>query len=405
MQKMLLALSIGLACNPVLADEAPGIDEIWEIIKAQREEIASLKKQMQKNNSQIQETKIITSSVVDALDKGVATSSASAALSWAEKTSIGGYGEHHYNLVDEGSDQIDAHRYVLYAGHAFTDTIRFFSELELEHSLAGDGRPGEVELEQAFIEWQFNRNHKAIIGQYLVPVGILNETHEPDTFYGVERNNVEKEVIPATWWETGAMISGSIAEGFNYDVAIHSGLNLADGNGGIDTFRIRSGRQKSAEANANNLAYTARFSYSGIRGLKLSATLQHQTDLLQSVVPGDEASATLFAVQTVYQGENFGLRALYAGWDIDNTGFAASESDSPDGWFVEPSYKITESLGIFARYSEVDPARGDRPTRKTEQYDLGLNYWLTPQTVLKADYQNHREDGSDAVNLGLGWSF
>ena len=41
----------------------------------------------------------------------------------------------------------------------------------------------------------------------LVPVGFLNEVHEPPTFYGVERNPVEKNVIPTTWWEGGIGIS------------------------------------------------------------------------------------------------------------------------------------------------------------------------------------------------------
>ena len=36
------------------------------------------------------------------------------------------------------------------------DRIRFFSELELEHLLSGDDKAGEVELEQAFVEFNLN---------------------------------------------------------------------------------------------------------------------------------------------------------------------------------------------------------------------------------------------------------
>ncbi len=96
---------------------------------------------------------------------------------------------------------------------------------------------------------------------------------------------------------------------------------------------------------------------------------------------------------------------MYASWDIDNLQFETVNSDDPTGWYIEPSWMLNENWGVFARYSEVDPSRGDRPTQKTEQIDVGFNYWLTPQVVLKADYQDSREDGSDAFNLGVGWSF
>lgn len=384
-----------------LAQESPDLQELWQLLQTQQAEIAELKRQLEVNNTQIQETQIMTISVADAVENQTGQSSTS---SWADKTSIGGYGEHHYNAVDEGRDQVDAHRYVLYIGHEYTDSVRFFSEFELEHSLAGDGKPGEVELEQAFIEWQFSTNHRATLGQYLVPVGILNETHEPDTFYGVERNKVESEVIPSTWWETGAMLSGNLTPSLRYDLALHSGLNLSDDGGAIDSFRIRSGRQKSAEANANNFAYTGRLSYNPTPGLSMALSLQHQTDLLQNMVTED-AAATLIEAHLIYQKEKFGLRALYAGWDINNADFEVNGSDNPSGWFLEPSYKVTDKLGVFARYSEVDPARGDRPTQITEQIDYGFNYWLTPQVAFKADYQDNQEDGSDAINIGIGWSY
>jgi len=399
-----LCVAIAISCAPIIhAHETPSLEELWSLIQEQKAEIEELKTQLNENNASIQETRVVALSVADAVESNPSNTSVSS--SWAEKTSIGGYGEHHYNVVDQGRDQIDAHRFVLYAGHEYSDRVRFFSELEIEHSLAGDGKPGEVELEQAFVEYQYAQNHNIKIGQYLIPVGILNEIHEPDTFYGVERNKVESEIIPSTWWESGVMLSGRINQTLTYDFAVHSGLNLSDDSAAIDTLRIRSGRQKSAEANANNLAYTGRIKATPLPGLELSATLQYQTDMLQSMVSGDTAEALLYEAHAIYQGEKLGLRAMYAGWDIDNLQFETVNSDDPTGWYIEPSWMLNKNWGVFARYSEVDPSRGDRPTQKTEQIDVGFNYWLTPQVVLKADYQDSREDGSDAFNLGVGWSF
>ena len=42
--------------------------------------------------------------------------------------------------------------------------------------MAGDGQNGEVELEQAYVEFDLNQNNALRAGLFLVPVGILNET-------------------------------------------------------------------------------------------------------------------------------------------------------------------------------------------------------------------------------------
>ena len=165
--------------------------------------------------------------------------------SWAERTSLGAYGEMHWNNL-QSKDEIDFHRFVLFLGHEFDDRTRLFAELELEHSLAGEGKEGEVELEQAYIERDLTDNQHAQVGLFLLPVGILNEHHEPDTFYGVERNPVESNIIPTTWWEGGAGLHGDVAPGWNYHVAVHSGLEVPVMGG--SAFLPRSGRQKVSEA-------------------------------------------------------------------------------------------------------------------------------------------------------------
>ncbi|PCI18822.1 MAG: porin, partial [Piscirickettsiaceae bacterium] len=204
---------------------------------------------------------------------------------WADKTALGGYGELHYNnLSGKGGasdkDEVDFHRFVLFFGHEFNDNIRFFSELELEHSISGDGKNGEVELEQAFIDFDLNENHTARAGLFLLPVGIINETHEPPTFYGTERNPIEKNIVPATWWAAGAGAHGQLGAGFSYDAYVHSGLAVPS------SFKIRSGRQKVSKAKANDLAATGRLKYTGIPGLELAISAQYQQNMGQGLVAG-----------------------------------------------------------------------------------------------------------------------
>jgi hypothetical protein len=324
------------------------------------------------------------------------------------ETTIGGYGELHYNNLDKnGTDSasIDFHRFVLMFGHDFNDKIRFFSEFELEHAFVGDTdtdtdgtstniekAPGEVELEQAYIEIDLDSNRSVISGVFLIPVGLMNETHEPPTFYGVERNPVEKNIIPATWWEAGVMYSAHTDSGLSYNLAIHSGLNSATGS-------VRSGRQKVAKANADSLAYTGRIKYTGMPGLEVASTLQYQEDMSQGTA-ADAVSATMIELHAKYATGPFGVTALYATWDVNITTGAQTQNGS----ILETSYKVSDKLGIFARQNNW--SNDDGATDKA-QTDIGFNYWPHEDVVFKFDLQSQNDDAgnADGFNLGLGYQF
>jgi len=406
-----LAIALAALLTAPLASaggDTPSLQEMWQLVQAQNREIAQLRSELANSRLQIQETAVQAEVAVSAIEslQSVATSS-------ANKTHIGGYGELHYNQLSKAGgrkDQIDFHRFVLYANHQFSDSLRLVSELELEHSIAGDGQPGEIELEQAYIEWDYAARQQAKLGLFLIPMGMLNETHEPETFYGVERNNVEKNIIPTTWWEGGAMLSGRWAEGFSYDAGVHSGLFFDPD---TDTYQVRSGRQKVGNANATDFAYTGRLRYTGMPGLSLSVSAQYQTDLLQGEVhTGSGAanlSATLIEGHFSWQRGDFGLKGLFAQWDIDSAINAIADgADQQSGFFLEPSYKLSDKLGVFARFSEWDNLAGSSATdSETTQWDIGLNYYLHPRVVIKADYQNQdaASGGYDGLNVGVGYSF
>ena len=319
-------------------------------------------------------------------------------------TTIGGYGELHYNNYEDQDAKIDFHRFVLFFGHEFSDSIRFFSEFELEHSLSGDGKPGEVELEQAYVEVDINEGLSSKVGLFLIPVGLINETHEPPTFYGVERNGVEKNIIPATWWEAGLSFNYKPVGGVSLDGAVTSGLEVGD------DFKIRNGRQKVAKATAENLAYTGRVKYTAITGLELAATVQYQTDITQGGsnfdAPVDTADATLLEAHAVYQVSDFTVRALYARWDINGDEAKALGRDEQTGWYIEPSYKVSENVGVFARYAEYDNNAGNSDSTAVESTSVGVSYFLHEDVVLKADYEDlGGSKDSKGFNLGFGYQF
>lgn len=328
----------------------------------------------------------------------------------AESTvNMGGYGELHYNnLSGEGGasdkDEIDLHRFVLFFSKSFSDRLRFQSELEVEHALAGEGKEGEVEIEQAYIEYDINDRLSARGGLFLVPVGILNETHEPPTFYGVERNPVEKNIIPSTWWVGGAGLTRKLGESFTLDLAVHEGLKTNAGK----NYAVRNGRQKSSEAQADDLAATARLKWTAIPGVELAATYQVQGDVTQGNDP-TAGGADLFEAHLAMQRGRYGLRALYAHWALDGDGPESLGADEQTGFYIEPSIRLNQRIGLFARYNLWDnQAGGDSIDSEKRQWDIGVNWWLHENVVIKADYQSQdNEDGQDqnGFNLGVGYMF
>jgi len=409
MKRRLLPLSIGLAFSaPLMAAD----------------DIEALRQQLRTQQSQI-----------DALaDQLESMQSGTGGGRWYDATTLGGYGEAYYKRIDGQTDEVDAYRLVLFLSHQFNDKLRFGSELEIEHGYVKDtdtsctvtdsnasgdlqasemvcGKPsttqGYLAVEQLFLEYHYLNDHRVSAGQLLVPVGIVNETHEPETFLGVFRPPVEREVIPSTWFETGVMASGSVMPGVSYDALLSSGLKNAEG-------KIKDGRQRGSKANASDLASTLRVKYTAIPGVEAAGTLHRQPDMSQGTpgVAGEDLGGVLKTAHVALQRGRFGLRTLVARWDLDDEALTASnvKRSEQDGWYVEPSWKLTPTFAVFSRYSEWDNEKNDNVDSEWKEKSLGVSWFLDPRAVVKADLQR-REDpvagntDQDGFNLGIGFSF
>jgi len=382
--------------------------ELLEKLESMQQQIDELKRQIAENEEKTDATDAKVEAVAEVME------SAPLQVAQASRTTIGGYGELHYNNLNANDpsrdvDMIDLHRFVLFFGHEFNDRTRFYSEVEIEHAFVADSggdTPGEVELEQAFIEFDLRQDLYAKAGVFLIPVGLLNETHEPPTFYGVERNDVENIIIPSTWWAAGAGLNGRFGFGWNWDVAYTSGLKMPTT--GSNAFRVRSGRQKVAEAVANDGAITGRLRYLGIPGLQAALTVQYQFDPSQVANDGLD-SGTLIEAHIDYQRDRFGLRALYSRWDFTGYAVEAANAETQTGWYIEPSYLLTSNIGIYTRYEDIYAARAQD---KFSQWEVGLNWWPTENVVIKFDYRDRSHDLASqngrnfkGIDVGLGYSF
>lgn len=344
-----------------------------------------------------------------------------------ENVTLGGYGELHYNDFSNSTkaSTVDFHRFVLFFAYEFNDWIKFDSEVEIEHALSGDGAPGEVELEQAFVDFHISERVNVRAGLMLIPLGIINETHEPPSFYGVERPDVDKLIVPTTWWEAGAGVYGRLGRGVGYKLYL---VSTPDASGFTASSGIRSGRQKVAKAKAEDFGVAGRLEYTDVPGLKLGGSFFTGSTGQGDPAIGDAALRILEAdVQYTYA--SFDLRALYATIDLDDADAikAATGEDVGEkmfGWYVEAAWRFLghlkpgsdHEMAVFARYSHYD-TQDELPTgsaasgaNDVEVVTVGLDYKPAPNVVVKLDWQDRSNndpltEAADQFNLGLGYAF
>jgi uncharacterized small protein (DUF1192 family) len=422
MKKTMIALAVGAALG---MDQATAADlTLEQKVEILQQEIDALKAQLAKNQEKT------AAAAVDQAPARPADSGVGA-------TTVGGYGEIAYNRyhnTDAHNSEADLRRFVLFLGHKFNDDLRFFSELEVEHAVASRDDAGEVELEQAYLDYRLNDQVSLKAGLFLIPLGILNETHEPPTYYGVERNEVETRIIPTTWREGGVGVYGEVGEGFHYDLGITTGFDAAK----IDnpSFGIRSGHQELQLAKANNLSAYAALNYRGRPGLLLGGgiftgdTSQNGASLAdpgaRALLNSVGAQLTLWDLHAKYNVGNWDLQALYARGTLNNADTVAAAlvaEGTPvaipkvfDGWYMQAAYPLWKrgdmDLTPFYRHEKYNTQREvaagftPDPNNNETVQTLGVNFLLHPQVVLKADYQKFKTDSTkDRIDLGLGYMF
>src|SRR5688500_10979330 len=172
---------------------------------------------------------------------------------------LSGYMEIHLDRDQDLPTEADLHRFVLMVGHSFSDRLKFWSEVEIEHAFVeGAEESGEVAIEQAYVDLMLHRRFNLRAGMVLIPVGIVNERHEPPTFHGVERTFVDTVIVPTTWRDTGVGAFGDLGGGFAYRAYIVPGL---DATGFSADEGIAGGRQQGGRADASDPAVTGRLEY------------------------------------------------------------------------------------------------------------------------------------------------
>lgn len=441
---------------PVSALEKPQtMEDMWKIIQAQQKQIDEMKSGIQaaapaktaggdvknlerKTDVLSQEVEKLRTnlSIPDEVQYKSAYGlgpAASKVYQVGKGLSIGGYGEANYqaNVGEKGSnnDKADLERFVLYAGYKFTDRILFNSELEFEHASTGEGaeEKGEVSVEFASLDFFINQKANARAGLVLMPMGFINRIHEPVFFFGNQRPEVERRIIPSTWREMGAGLFGAITPNLTYTAYVVNGLDAT----GFSSDGIREGRGGGSNAKAENFGYVARVDYepSALPGVTVGGSAYVGNSGQNQTFAGKKADVftQLYEahVQWKYRGLEF--RTLGSWGHINDADLVSRQNNSTVGsqnygFYSELGYDVlpllfkdtTQYLAPFFRYEKLDTIAkapngfANDPTKNWDIYQVGLNYKPIPNVVIKADYRNRvAKQGplSDDFNLGFGFIF
>lgn len=337
--------------------------------------------------------------------------------------SIAGYGEVVYENYkgkrDDGSaankpDKIDYLRNVIYVGFRFNDWILFNSEVEFEHGSTGKG--GEVSVEFGYVELMFSPAFNLRVGMVLPPVGIINEKHEPSTFFGSLRPQVERSIIPSTWRTNGIGAYGELGPTLNYRAYLVEGFNAKNFS---DADGLRGGRQSGASARAENFGLTGRLEFTGIPGGVIGGSVyvgnsgQGQTDSLGAI----GAATKLWSVHAEYAWNALELRALIAGVTVEDAGRVSVLSGKAigsemNGWYVVAGYDLmpllapgsSHSLAPFVQYESLNthgavaPGFTANKAHDRTALSFGVSYKPHPNVAFKVDYQDVKNAAGTGVN-------
>ncbi|MEN4053193.1 MULTISPECIES: porin [Sulfurimonas] len=410
-------ISLALA-GMLLTSSASFADEKEDIVKLKKE-IASLKEITQTLIDETSDLKTGFNYTVVDTEKSHSGLGAAASKVYYSKSplSIGGYGEMYYankKLANQSgsTSTVDVYRFVPYIGYKFSDNIILNTEIEFEHggieNNGGTSVGGEVILEFMYLDFLINQNANIRVGNFLVPMGLINERHEPTLFTTVQRPESAKYLIPSTWNESGVMAYGDIVESLTYKAALITGLDTA-ANG---EKWIRGGRGGSFKNTDPKIGGTFRVDYTGINGLLLGASLYTDNTL------------TMWDTHIDYTNSGFRLYGVYTETSRSKTDAFTTPSIAKEakGGYLNASFDILSltkssyTLPLFVQYESLNPQSKTVGTAP-ENFDtvnittVGLNFYPHEQVVFKMDYAMADNDyansgiDSDTFSLSMGFIF
>lgn len=422
MKSLLTPLMCALLAAPAFAQEKPDTDK----------RIAELERRLNAMSQELEAQKTGTAMPV-AGETGHFGMAPAASKVYGSKggLSIGGYGEMLYENFDSKlqngtyspkANTVDFVRQILYVGYKFDERIVFNTEIEFEHAKTATGSAGEVAVEFAYLDFLLNPAFNVRAGMVLVPLGFVNELHEPPTYLGAKRPGVEGTLIPTTWRENGVGVHGELPGHFTYRAYVINGLDASK----FGATGIRSGRQNGSKALAESLALTGRLDWSPIPGTTFG--LGAYTGNSNQSDSGEPIRTTLVEAHAEYKARGLQLRGLYTRMTNSENGLVGLAAASAVkklgtqqwGGYLEAGYDVLgltgskQALIPYVRWERLntqqDVVAGVVADLANDQtlITAGVAYKPIPQVAVKLDLtkaENRARTGRDQVSLALGYYF
>ncbi|RKZ11710.1 hypothetical protein DRQ53_09850 [bacterium] len=352
---------------------------------------------------------------------------------------VGGYGEFYFENTIDGNNTADMYRFITYIGYKFSDRIVMNTELEFEHATTSanyQGKAGSVSVEFSYLDFLLNDHFNIRAGNLLVPMGFINQLHEPPYYRGNIRPTIERAIIPSTWRELGAGAHGQITSSLRYTGYVLNGMNGAN----FSEDGVRGGRQKGNRAIMNDIGVVGALALETTRaGLTASGYYggADQNLVLDAMDQMISVKNWIGEAHAWWRGSGLELRGLVALSGVDGAGdlgLAHKDSDGvadpitiPEqqfGWYVEAGYDVAPLLSDqpgfrlepWFRYEDFDlhhsVADGFTPSDSKDRQSItaGLQFMPHAQVVIKAEFEhlttaNDADDSVDEFRLGAGFVF
>lgn len=329
------------------------------------------------------------------------------------KTTIGGYGELHYNNTSQGDNAakktLDFHRFVMFYSHSWTEQWSFKAELELEHNFVQDGQ-GELELEQAYINYHNSTAFGVQVGVILPSVGLLNEHHEPPLFFSVERPEYAKVIVPTTWFGNGLALYGRLSS-FDYKLVLMEGLDatkisLSSG--------IRGGRLKGYKASADEFLYNLRINYLGFPGMKAGFSISSTNAM------GDDVQEDIPLTLVEFHSQ-VNMGNIIAVFEYGSITYGAGNLEASRGYYADLGYNLSPLLNVsgelipwvrltsFNTAAQTSSGGEEINSYNYSKWMTGLTFKPIKEVSFKLDYSVKTNalsnEETTAINLGAGYHF
>lgn len=349
------------------------------------------------------------------------------------------YYNNNYDTDPNLKNKIDAERLNLYLTYRFNDWITFKSEIEFEHGGTGSSieldnqeefgeyeqeieKGGAVKAEQININFAIKPYFNVRAGRLKLYFGLAQKLDEPTEYFTTTRPEMEAQILPLGWYENGIEFHGNfLKDKFTYHLTVTNGL---DASGFSSRNWIKFGYQEKFElVNAEAIAVMGRLDYNfsdqknnfvGVSGyLGNSAPNRPKNDMN---VP---AYVSLVEAHINYDQEYLRFNSMLLFGNLQNSDIVSKANSSLSnnlgvkrnpvgknalGFSAEVGYEMLHFVGTstkqkiypFARYDYYDTmfrTEGnvvDKPRWERNAITGGINWFIIPEVVVKAQYQDRR---------------